>query len=127
MARSNTARSNTARSNTARNNMARREPAPKETPRETALIALGLLAFCTGLLVVMRALLLGFYIEGTPNALADATKGQQIAIPAVVALLAGVVALAGRRRGWAFPVAWLGVAAAAVAVLLTILLPGGEY
>lgn len=90
------------------------------------MIALGLLAFCTGVMVVMRALVLGFYIEGTPSAMADSTKGQQIAIPAVAALLAGVVALAGRRRRWALPVAWVGVAAAVVAVLLTFLLPGGE-
>jgi len=107
--------------------MARKELARKETPRETALIALGLLAFCAGLILVMRALLLGFYIEGTPSAMADSAKGQRIAVPAVVALLAGVVALAGRRRGWAFPVAWVGVAAAVVAVLLSVLLPGGEY
>jgi hypothetical protein len=45
----------------------------------------------------------------------------------VVALIAGVVAIAGRRIGWAFAVSCVGAAAAVVAVLLAILLPGGGY
>lgn len=105
--------------------MARQERA-RETPRETATIALGLLAFCTGVIVLLLALALGFHIEATESDLADSTKGQQIAIPAVIAVVVGVVACSRRRRGWALTVGWIGTAAAVVAVLLTILLPGGE-
>jgi hypothetical protein len=94
---------------------------------ETATFALGLLAICAGVVVLLVALYLGFNIEGTPRAVADSAKGQAIAIPAVVALVAGVVALAGRRRGWALAVGCVGAAAAVLAVLLTVLLPGGEY
>ena len=66
----------------------------------------------------------GFSIEADPVAIADSAKGHRIAVPAVVT---GVVALAGRRRGWALAVDCVAAAAAVVAVLLTVLLPGGEY
>ncbi len=100
--------------------MARQEKA-RETPRETGAIALGLLAFCTGVIILMLLL-----AEATPGDLADTTKGQQVAIPGVVAVLVGIVACAGRRRGWALTVGWVGVAAAVVTVLLAVLLPGGN-
>ena len=92
---------------------------------ETPTLALGLLAFCTGVVVVLLALVLGFSIEATPSDVADSAKGHLIAVPAVVAIVVGVVALAGRRHGWSLAVACVGAAAAVVAVLLTILLPGG--
>ena len=92
---------------------------------EHPTLGLGLLAFCTGVVVVLLALVLGFSIEGTPSEMADSAKGHRIAVPAVVALLAGVVALNARRHRWALAVAWVGTAAAVVAVLLTVLLPGG--
>ncbi len=94
---------------------------------ETTTLALGLLAFCAGVVVLLMALLLGFYIEATPRASADSAKGQLVAVPGVVALVAGVVALTGRRRAWALVVACVGVAAAVVAVLLLVLVPGGTY
>lgn len=105
--------------------MARLEK-PRETPRETATIALGLLAFCTGVIVLLLAFVLGFSFEASPSDMADSTKSQQMAIPAVIAVLVGTVACAGRRRGWALTVGWVGTAAAVVAVLLTVLLPGGD-
>ena len=66
----------------------------------------------------------GFSIEADPVAIADSVEGHRIAVPAVVT---GVVALAGRWRGWALAVDCVAAAAAVVAVLLTVLLPGGEY
>ncbi|MBM9467447.1 hypothetical protein [Nakamurella leprariae] len=93
--------------------------------RETPTVALGLLACCTGVVVLLLALILGFSIEGTPRAVADSAKGQRIAFPAVIAVLAGIVALGGRRHGWAFVVGILGALAAVVAVALAVLLPGG--
>lgn len=93
--------------------------------RETPTLVLGLLAFCAGVVILLLALVLGFNVESTPRAVADSAKGQRIAVPAVIALVAGVVALAGRRRGWALAVGCVGAAAAVVAVLLTLLLPGG--
>jgi hypothetical protein len=94
---------------------------------ETATFLLGLLAICAGVVVLFVALVLGFSIEASTRDIANSAKGHQIAPPAVVALIAGVVAIAGRRRGWAFAVSWVGAAAAVVAVLLAILLPGGGY
>ena len=98
---------------------------PEMTRHEKPTLAVGLLACCAGVVVLLLALVLGFNIEGTPRAIADSAKGQRIAIPAVVALVAGVAALAGRRRGWAFTVGCVGAAAAVVAVLLAVLLHGG--
>lgn len=92
---------------------------------ERAMLALGLVPFCTGVVVLLLAFVLGLSIEGTPQALADAAKAQRMAVPAAVAVIAGVVSLSGRRRNWAFAVGWVAVAAAAVAVLFTVVLPGG--
>ena len=92
---------------------------------ERPTLALGLFAFCAGVVVLLLALMLGFHIESTPRAVADSAKGQLIAIPAAIALVTGVVALSGRRRSWGLAVGWVGAAAAVVAVLLTLLLPGG--
>lgn len=92
---------------------------------ETPTLALGLLASGAGMVVLLLAVVLGFNIEATPRAIADSAKGQRIAVPAVVALVAGVAALAGRRHGWAVAVGCVGAAAAVVAVLLAVLLPGG--
>jgi hypothetical protein len=100
---------------------------PQVARRETATSVLGLVSTGTGAVVVLLALYLGFSIEATPQAVADSAKGHQIAVPAVVAFVTGVVALAGRRHGWALVVAGVGVVAAVVAVLLTVLLPGGDY
>ena len=94
---------------------------------ETATFLLGLLAACTGVVVLLVALVLGFSIEATSSDIANSAKGHRIAPPAVVALIAGVVALAGRRRGWALAVGCVAAAAAVLAVLLTVVLPGGEY
>lgn len=102
-----------------------RKVAQKETPRETALVALGLLAFCTGFIILLVAFALGLHFASSPSADADTAKAQQIAVPAVVALVTGVVALTARRRAWAMTVAWVGAGAAVVAILLTVLLPGG--
>ena len=93
--------------------------------RTTATLALGLLSVSAGVVVLLAALLLGSYIEATPRAIVRSAKGHRIAVPAVVALVAGVVALVGRRRGWALAVGCVGAAAAVVAVLLTVLLPSG--
>ena len=92
---------------------------------ERPTAALGLVAVGAGVLVLLIALYLGFYIEATPRAIARSAKGHQIAPPAVVAVVGGVVALLGRRRGWALAVGCVGAAAAVVAVLLTVLLPSG--
>jgi hypothetical protein len=94
---------------------------------ETATLTLGLLASVVGAVVVLVALWLGFSIEADPVAVADSAKGHRIAVPAVVAVVTGIVALAGRRHGWALAVGGVAGAAAVVAVLLTVLLPGGEY
>jgi hypothetical protein len=94
---------------------------------QTPTFVLGLLAICTGVWVLLVALYLGFTIEANRSAVADSAKGHRIAPPAVVALVAGVVAIAGRRRGWALAVGCVAAAAAVLAVLLTVLLPGGEY
>lgn len=102
------------------------DTARSETPRsERPILALGLLAFCTGVIVILFALVLGFHFEASDAALADSEKGQRIAVPAVIAVVAAVVALSGRRRGWAFAVGWVAVAAAVLAVLLSVFLPGG--
>ena len=92
---------------------------------ETSTLILGLVALCSGVVVLLLSFVLGFNIEGTPRAVADSAKGQRIAVPAVVAGVTGVVALAGRRRGWALAVGCVGAAAAVVAVLLSVLLRGG--
>ncbi len=92
---------------------------------ERATFALGLLALSAGVVVSLMALLLGFYVDATPRAIARSAKGHQIAVPAVVALVAGVVALVGRRHGWALAVGCVGSAAAIVAVMLAVLLPSG--
>jgi hypothetical protein len=93
--------------------------------RQPATLVLGLVALGAGVAVLLYALILGFHIEGTPQALADSAKGQRIAVPAVVAVLCGAVAVGGRSRGWALPVGGVGALAAALAVLLSVLLPGG--
>ncbi|SEP83920.1 hypothetical protein [Microlunatus flavus] len=93
-------------------------------PREQSTLALGLLAFCTGTIVLLLALVLGFNLAGTTDGAVRSAKGQRVAVPGVVAVVTAVVALNGRRRRWGFGVACVGVAAAAVAVLLMILLPG---
>jgi hypothetical protein len=95
--------------------------------RQTATFLLGVLAICAAVVVLLVALVLGASIEATESDMANSAKGQAIAVPAVVALLAGVVAIAGLRRGWALAVGYVGAAAAVLAVLLAILLPGGEY
>ena len=95
--------------------------------RAMAALALGLLAICAAVVVLLVALYLGAYIEATPRAIVRSAKGHRIAPPAGVALVAGVVAIAGRRHGWALAVGCVGAAAAVLAVLLTVLLPGGEY
>ncbi len=92
---------------------------------EMPTLALGLLAFCVGVFVLLVAFMLGFHLQSSPQADANTAKAQGIAIPALVALISGVVALAGRRRDWAVTVGWVGAGAAVVAVLLAVLLPGG--
>ena len=92
---------------------------------ENPALALGLLALCAGVVVVLYALVLGFSIEASPQDTLDSAKGQRIAVPAVVALVAGVVGLAGRRRRWGLVVTAVGAAAAVVAVLMAVLLPSG--
>jgi nitrate reductase gamma subunit len=92
---------------------------------ENPALALGLLAFCAGVVVVLYALVLGFTIEASPQDALDSAKGQRIALPAVVAVLAGVVGLAARRRRWGVVVTAVGAVAGVVAVLLAVLLPSG--
>lgn len=104
--------------------MARRETV-RETAGETRLVALGLLAFCAGVIVLMLALLHMVHLQSSPQGDKDTVKGQLMAVPAVVALVTGIVALSGRRRDWALTVGRIGAAAGVVAVLLTVLLPGG--
>lgn len=93
--------------------------------QQTLTFVLGLLAIGTAVVVLLMALVLGFHIEATSRAIADSAKGQRIAVPAVIALVAGVAALVGLRRGWGLVVAIVATAAAVVAVLLAVLLPGG--
>jgi hypothetical protein len=94
---------------------------------QTATFLLGVLAICAAVVVLLVALYLGASFEASPRDVANSAKGHQMAPPAVVALIAGVVAIAGRRRGWALAVGCVGAAAAVVAVLLAVLLPGGGY
>lgn len=89
------------------------------TRTQRAATTLGLLAVIAGVVVLLVALSLGFYIEATPRAIARSAKGHQIAVPAVIAVVAGVVALVGRRRGWSLAVGSVGAVAAVVAVVLT--------
>jgi hypothetical protein len=86
-------------------------------------LALGCLSVCAGGVVLLAALYLGFYIEADLRAMARSAKGHQIAVPAVVAVVVGFVAVAGHRRRWGLAVACVAAAAAVVAVLLTILIP----
>jgi hypothetical protein len=95
------------------------------SPHARPALALGCLSVCAGVFVVLAALYLGFSIEADEAAMADSAKGHQIAVPAVVAVVVGVVAVAGHRHRWGLLVACVAAAAAVVAVLLTILLPGG--
>lgn len=88
-------------------------------------LALGLLALGTGVAVALYALLLGYTIEASPVGVANSAKGHQIAVPAVIAIVTGVVALGGRRRAWGLLVGGVGLAAAVVAVVLAIVIPGG--
>lgn len=99
----------------------------RETPREKAMVALGLLAVCAGVIVLLLAFVLGFHLQSSPRADADTRKAQLVAVPAVIALVAGVLELTGRRRRWALAVGWLGAAAVLVAVVLLIVLPGGRH
>lgn len=98
---------------------------PEMVRSETPTLALGLLAFCGGVVILLVAAALGFHFGSDPSIIADIAKAQRIAVPAVVAVVTGVIALAGRRRSWAFAVACVGAAAAVVAGLLAIVLPGG--
>ncbi len=71
--------------------------------------------------LLMWALLMGFHIEGTSEAIADAERGQRIAIPAGGSLLAAVTALAvGARRWRALPLV-VAVLLAAVSVAVGLL------
>lgn len=98
---------------------------PDTTRSETPTVALGLLAFCTGAIVLMIAFTLCFQLSSSDEAMAEAAKGRTIAVPAVIALVVAVVTLSGRRCQWAFAVGWAGAAVAVIAVLLTVFLPGG--
>jgi hypothetical protein len=93
---------------------------------ETLTFLLSLLACCVGVVIVLAALVLGFTFEATPSDMIDSAKGHKIAVPAVVALVTGVVALAGRRRRWGLAVGCAAAAAAVLAILLTILIPDGD-
>ena len=102
--------------------------AQPETPAarsEMPTLALGLLAFCVGVIFLMVAFVLGAHLQSSPSADANTIKAQVIAVPAGVALVTGVVSLAARRRDWAVTVGWVGAGAAVVAVLLNVLFPGG--
>ncbi len=105
----------------------REDPAMARQETSRLPLGLGLVACCTGGVVVLLALYLGFYFEATPNALARSAKGHRIAVPAVVALVAGIVAVLRWQRRWALVVGGVAAAAAVVAVALAVLLPGGEY
>ena len=87
---------------------------------QTATLAVGLLAFIAGLLLLVVALALGFHLE--VEYASRTAKAQRIAIPAVFAVVAGIVTSAKRRRPWARALGWMGIAAAVVAVLLNALL-----
>lgn len=50
--------------------------------------------------LVLHALLLGFHIEPTAEALADAAKGEQVAFFAIPGAIAAVAALVGARHRW---------------------------
>lgn len=95
------------------------------TRQVAATTVLGRLAVGVGIVVVLFALYLGFHIEGTPEALARSAKGHRIAVPAVLAVVAGLIALLARPRRWALPVACGGAVAAVVAGLLAVVLPIG--
>lgn len=87
---------------------------------QTATLAVGLLAFISGLLLLFVALMLGFHLE--VEHAGRTAKAQRIAIPAVSAVVAGILTSAKRRRPWARAVGWTGIAAAVVAALLNMLL-----
>ncbi|WP_166139802.1 hypothetical protein [Nocardioides ochotonae] len=74
--------------------------------RATALVSL---VGC--LLLVLHALVLGLHVEGTPRALEDAARGEQVVLPAVLGAVLAVGALLGARHRRA-------AAAAAVLALL---------
>ncbi|MBA3989809.1 MAG: hypothetical protein H0X54_02050 [Propionibacteriales bacterium] len=48
--------------------------------------------------VLMWTITLGFHIEGTPAAIADAERGQSIAIPAGASLACALYAMVAARR-----------------------------
>lgn len=101
--------------------MAREKLARNDLPGDqTATLALGLLAFVAGVLLLLGAFLLGLHLE--VEYVGRTAKAQRIAIPAVVAVIAGIVTSAKRRRHWARALGWVGVAAAVVAVLFNLLL-----
>lgn len=87
---------------------------------QTATLAMGLLAFIAGLLLLVVALALGFHLE--VEYAGRTAKAQKTAIPAVFAVVAGILTSAKRRRPWARALGWTGIAAAVVAVLLNVLL-----
>lgn len=81
--------------------------------RVTGVLAtLGLLV---NAVLVLLSLHLGFHIEATPTAVAEAAKGQAVGTPAGIGLVAAVVALVARHRRWGAVSAALSVACGAVA------------
>lgn len=88
------------------------------TPAKVRTVATACLVICLAL--VVYGLMLGFHIEGTPQAVADAEKGQSIGIPAAAAALAAVVALIGAGRQWALGFLAVAVLLGALAIVLAV-------
>ena len=81
------------------------------------LAAVGLIV-C--LILTLYGLALGFHIEETTRAIADAQKGQQVGYPAALGLLMAVFALIGSNRRWAILPLFLSLLLAAVSVVLAV-------
>lgn len=84
------------------------------------------------LILIFIAFVLGFHIEGTPSAIADAEKGQAIAYAVVPGLLASIIAMITNRRvGRHVVLGWVMTGIAIVCVLIGaviyLVVPGGSY
>lgn len=83
--------------------------------------AVATLLILIDVVLLLWALVLGFHIEGTTGAIAEAERGQRVAIPTVVSLLAAVVTLLAGRWRWSVAILVVSALAAATAVAVGLL------
>lgn len=88
-------------------------------PATGRTLAVLLILLDVGLL--LWALVLSFHIEGTTEAIAEAERGQRIAIPAGGSLLAAVATLAAGGRRWGGLTLLVAVLLASVSVAVGLL------